>query len=142
MTQSSGIFWMLAVILRVTALFNKIFFLNLSREQQIIIIFLCYLHSFNACRSNQEAFSTLFKNKHRSNTYEIQPRGTQQKFNGNTKTRIPIRKMLLNRFVSEIRISLFVLVSRIRTVQSEPFLCFYFGTDFQRYFKALKDNIN
>lgn len=92
MTQSSGIFWMLAVILRVTALFNKIFFLNLSREQQIIIIFLCYLHSFNAYRSNQEAFSTLFKNKHRSNTYEIQPRGTQLKFNGNTKTRIPYQE--------------------------------------------------
>lgn len=50
--------------------------------------------------------------------------------------------MLLNRFVFEIRISLFVLVSRIRTIQSELFLCFYFGTDFQKYFKALKDNIN
>lgn len=141
MTQSPCIFWMVDVILRdlFIALFNKIIFMNLSREQQIIIIILHYLHSFNTYRSNQEAFNTLLKNKHRSKTYEIQPKVTQLKFR---KTEFLIRKMLLNRFVFEIRISLFVLVSRSRTIQSELFSCFYFGTDFQRYFQALKDNIN
>lgn len=82
----------------------------------------------------------------KTNTGPTLTKSSQEELNRNSmetqKPEFLIRKMLLNRFVSEIRISLFVLVSRIRTVQSEPFLCFYFGTDFQRYFKALKDNIN
>lgn len=40
MTQSPGIFWILALILRdlFTALFNKIIFMNLSGKWHIIII--------------------------------------------------------------------------------------------------------